>query len=376
MLINDLLKRDDIFEWNEYLAQFQQWQKFLELQFGIEKYQQDVAPDKPTMDFVRATIDQMERQANIPEEEKRKDEAIEHDIETLAIISSLRKQHDGSLSSAPFLLSFDQMANSISNMGMNGEMWDDEIVLHPRKWLNYILAFTSSELNYDQRTDISRAILSTSIKFEDPLDVDDYIELLRTKLDINVDNQELLREYILESPLSEQFTKAVERGDPNSAMETAKEILSDEEWQNAFIQRGANEKQLESAQNRVEELEEEVTESKTKAQAYEKALETQNKIVLDIPQLVQNEGDYSAEKISELNENLITLINLIECQLTDDIKHDLPDAPNKTSNLEQVSDWTEKIIDSIESVSEKSEKLEVIYDIAVDINNNISGMIS
>ena len=373
-LIQDFFNTNEHSEWQDYLSEFQQWQQYLELKYGLEEYSGSVPPDESVTDFVRTSIDEMERQAGRDEENRKNEKAVQHDADIIGTVAELRKRHTGPLSSAPYLLSFDRTINSISNMGKNGAFWDEQLVFQPRSWLNYILAFTSSDVDHDRRTEVSQAILSSSIEFDDPLTVDDYIELLRTKLDVDADKKDLLEEYIVESPLGDQFTRAVEREKTNDAMETAKQILASEGWQEAFVERHANKEQLKNAREQVDDLESEVSEAEKEAKAYKEALQAQNTIVLDVPKFEDDNSGIDSTQIAELNENLTTLITLLNKEVPDELRSEIPDPPAETSDPSQLTAWLDQVLDELERASGAAKGAEIAHGIAVEASELLSQM--
>ena len=250
-------KRDT--SWSEYIDGLRNWREILENRddYSITEIDYHHTPNEKIIDETRRRL----FEKSSPAVDHFKFEQFRHDWKLLGTVARERQYSDWSF--GPFALTFDE---KLAEIGMEfGEekefsdiVGDQTLTLHPQKWLNYLIGFSSVEFNSEYKEKFSMAVLQATSDFEDDLDIDEYIHKFAPKVDVDVDDEENLREILLNHKLSDELKEAVENDEDIRAERVSREIITDTEYLDRLREKSNYEDRINFQESTINELEQEI----------------------------------------------------------------------------------------------------------------------
>lgn len=366
--VQEYINSDEWDSWTDYIEYVQKWQNYLDTSLNITKYD-DVQTDEDIENFTRKSIRTLERNQDVPDSDRKSVEAVEHDSELLGTVAAIRKSSANN-SFQPFILSFDTTINSLSSMG-DGTFWDKEVVIQPRNWLNYIVTYTSAEVDEKNTETAVRAVLQSATQFDKGFSIDEYVKLLIPKMGASSEKKEIIKKYIIESPLSEELTNSLERNDLQSATETTKEIFADKEWLETFEHIHDKTEQLRHARETVEEFEERYEKEKELREIYESALTDENKVI-NLDKILKSSENIDPNELAEVSNEVNSFISLLDSQMENDWRYvELPRPPGHPEEIEEVIQWLDDVVRVLSSTNDLSRGVNSLEDIGLEIKNEV-----
>lgn len=369
----DYLNRDDITR-SEYFSRLREWADILQLEHNVTEFEEDVERDDEIESFATRTLKELS-----PREPIRK---IRHDAAIIAYSASLRD--DDELNNGPFTLTRHGEVAKVNNIG-RGEFWDEPVALHPRSWLNYLIAFTPAEISDEDRQDIAFALLRGAASSDDHLSIREYARLLVPKTGLEDGDEELLAEYLIEHPLSEELEKALEERRGDKAEDIVRESLDDRQFIEEFREERKMQQKLKNASSAVEERDSRIEELERKLQNQEefnnylRSLVDQNgDTVVNVTAEANSNSEASAEARAraEVVQEVDLFINLVESSLSEGIEEsELPDPPEDTSNLEEVQSWLEYLNTAIATSDNVAAGVQVLQPKAQQLLEQVSSLV-
>lgn len=257
-LINDYGEKRDT-DWSDYINELRDWRDQLEDQFNVTKIEFNHTPNETIEDATRRRlIEGSEAMLN-----RFKFDQFKHDWELLGTVARHRQYSDWSF--GPFALTFDEQLSKIGREFGEEEEFDSivgnqTLTLHPQKWLNYLIAFSSVDFNSEDREKFSMAVLEASSDFEDELDIDEYVHKFAPKVDVGVEDEEKLKELLLNHRLSEELEEAINEDEDIRAERVSREILTDREYLDRIEEESKYEDRIRVQESTINELEKEIEE--------------------------------------------------------------------------------------------------------------------
>ncbi|MFB6188082.1 MAG: hypothetical protein ABEI86_14630 [Halobacteriaceae archaeon] len=366
-LVRDYVNSDDWESWKDYIQYIENWKDILELNWGITEYQDGGVEDN-IEEFTRKSIRTFERNQNVPDEQKKSTDAVQHDSRLLGTVANLRDEEDTE-SIGPYILSFDSTINSLSSIG-DGTFWDREVVMQPRSWLNYILTFTSADIDERDTRSAVRAVLESATQFEDDLTIDQYVKLLVPKMGLDAEKEEIVRRYIIDSPLENELSGALEKGDLQRAKETTKKIFTDDDWLETFKDIHDKTEQLRHAQETVAEFQERYKQEKEEKEKFKQALNSQDNLI-DLSELLAGENA-DPDALASLSNEVNDFASLLATQIENDWNHsELPRPPEEPESMDEVQNWVDDICRVLTSPNDLPPAVNSLEEFAIQLNEKI-----
>ena len=179
-------------EWGDYIGYLKSWRSIVETKHDVLPLQDEREPDTEVEKAARDLF----LEENNHDVSAGKLANIGTDSKNLGVMVAYRKH--SSWDFGPFLLSFHNNLTKIGNRLAQSDEFERSvgkrpIALQPRSLLNYLMAFSSSEVNTADQQEIVKSIIQISASFSDEITVDDYMHTLAPKIGV----KSILREYWL-----------------------------------------------------------------------------------------------------------------------------------------------------------------------------------
>jgi hypothetical protein len=227
------------------------------------------------------------------------------------------------------------------------------------------MTFAKTEFKEEDRKSVAEAIILFTARTEDPkMDLKSYSYLIAPKLELGIDDEDLLLEIFIKSPLRAELERALERDNGGDAERLVQRIITSEEFIKDIIEQRQTTKELEHARKTITELQSKYRE----ADAARKSLERSagHKVTIEV--------------VTTVELNLQTKINALIAQLESELpegfeKHGLPEPPKVVTRIGKLKNWLEKLgeaIDASTTVTEAVKLLIPIIELLLKNLNNIS----
>lgn len=245
-------------DWDDYVEELRNWREELR---NREKY------TITEVDFNHKPNEKIENETrrrlldkSSPQVDYSKFEQFRHDWKLFGTVARHRQYSDWSF--GPFVLTLDEKLAEIGmEVGEENEfseiVGNQTLALHPQKLLNYLIAFSSVEFNSDDKEKFSMAVLQATSDFEEGLDIDEYIHRFAPKVDVDVDDEEELKELLLDHKLSNELKDAVEKNEDIRAEKISREIITDKDYLDRIEKSSDYKDRINFQESTIEELKEE-----------------------------------------------------------------------------------------------------------------------
>ncbi|MBV0903913.1 hypothetical protein [Haloarcula salina] len=245
--------------WEDYIGRLENWKEIVAEDYSVKPLEDNRSPDQD----IKQESQELFLEHNSYDVTSHKFNNIQSDAKNLGIVASYRKHSNWNF--GPFLLSFHHTLTEIGNNIVKSEEYEDmlgdhPIAIQPRSWLNYVMAFTPAEIATDEdKKKTVRSIIKLSAKFEEDINIDEYMHTLAPKVGVEKSNEEHLKRILVNHPtLSEDFEDAVSDNQGNQAERVAREILTDKEYLEQVEEEREYQETIKRASSRIQDLEDEL----------------------------------------------------------------------------------------------------------------------
>lgn len=208
---------------SQYITYLDRWPDTLEEEWEVKLSHIDSSLDKKERRLVKNWVDKLDEMEGDGE---KSEPQIKHDTNLIASTVKARREVEKEVAVGPFAVSNNNSLLSINKFG-KGELWKKGVVLHPQDWLDYLVAFSTTNITKEDKEEVAKAVLSTATEFDDEVDLDGYIEILAARANLSSRSQSHLRDLIYGTELEKKLTSAIERGDHEELESTGKELLEE-----------------------------------------------------------------------------------------------------------------------------------------------------
>lgn len=362
--VKDFLRRD--VSYSGYVdTVLNNWREELESR-GVVEYNEEFEVDIDLYEMAEETIKKIERVKEQKGSSIKAAHKIDHDAKLISLVTGAKEEAENP-NVGPFVVSFDRTVTTVGNLKETGS--GNEVSLHPRNLLNYILAFSPVEIDEGGRGDVAVALLRSASNFDDTIEVDQYSKLIRPRLGLDEGQEELLARVLEESDKYEDLEKALADNRGDEADEIAIDILSDDSFLRELSDEWSLKERMRQAANTVEEREEEVDKYKRKYENEKELRESlqkliqqndgQNVIIQSSPEATAKAASEStsnasaeatAQSIQKFSEEVDNFIDTLELRTKTTIEQsELPTPPEDTSDIERTREWLENVTAGIAS---------------------------
>lgn len=360
--------------WSIYYTYLTEWEQFILKEYSLNQLlpamEQNV--EEKTYEIVKQSLifadnfrfEERSKRETTYKPRIRSEENYAHDAYCVGLVSFLRKNKiTTNKKLGPWFLTYD---NLLSYLNFNSIMNDDDLglVIQPRILLNYLLAYSKIEFNDEDRADVAVALITLTTKTKNQeLTLEEYSKLVAAKLDLGINNSELIRKIIICSPLRDELKKALSHGSEEGPDTITYNIFTSPEIEKIvekiISQEKAN-KENEQERIKLKEQLRKVSEALLKEQAAKEALENSNKEANNITLNVSIKNTVTAEINIDQNvpPKVRTLIQLLENEGAF-LDNRVEKPPNHLS-LEKAKSWIGKVRDTIDNSMEIKEDIKAI----------------
>jgi len=377
---NELLEEyyfgDEFGSLSEYHSYLSDWRTYVQVQFNLDEYDGDLQQDDAVFEWARETIREFDKASGDLDVSKKDSDNIQLDAKLLAVLATLRDEIDSDLDVGPNVISRDKDVLRTSNSGQP-HFWDYNIAVHPRQWLNYLLAYTSVEFDEDDWDNIARGILDMSTSFDEEWTIEKYARVLSDKLD-HGGNPETLEKFMIESPKSRDIKQGLREKDGNKAEKAIAETAGNEKFCQAF-------KNSLEADERVDQMLETINQQREKIDELESNQDESSTVVevdasseTNVNQNVDATSQSGSEATStavssaqskqELVDNVNEFIEMLDMNLEGGIENsDVPSPPEDPSNLEKTKQWLNNFVDYVNTGSQVAQGAKLLAPTAKEL---------
>lgn len=306
--------------WESYLSEIRDWESIIAEEYNIELFDKQKSPNE----VVENTAREMFLEHYSFDVDRHRLSRIEHDSNILGLAAVERKF--SSWDFGPFVLSFHNVLTQIGR-GMTEYESTESIVggkplaLQPRSWINYILAFSSANLESDDKLDIANSVIQIASDFERQITMDEFVHVLAPKVDLGLEDEDSLKRFLVNHPtLSDDIEEAVREDRGHEAEQLARNIVTDTEYIETIQEERQFQDRIQNARKRIEELEDEIEELEKQTEEgsdeftsnyvelRRQFLDLPKEIIIDYGFSIPPEDGRSVEEIKEWLEDAIVVI--------------------------------------------------------------------
>lgn len=358
---NELLEEfyfgDEFSSLEEFHSFLGDWRTLVSVHNHLEEYDGEYQRDESVFEWSKAAIREFDKASGELDISEKGQDNINLDAEMLAIIASMRQDIDSDLEIGPNVISRDNGVIRTSNAGQP-TFWDYNIAIHPRQWLNYLLAYTTVEFSEENWKEISKGLLNSAMSFEQDWTYETYAKVLSDKLDHSGDPK-IIERFMIESPKNRDIKQGLKERDGNKVERAIAETAGNEAFCEAFQEAiEADEKRaktietLKRLRRRNEELEQQLAEERAESPNSNVTVDVD--VQQDAQSAAQSVADSTAfsvsrqEVINDVSEMIEVLNNSVEGDLRDS---DVPTPPDDPSKLESTKAWLEDFVEYVDTGS-------------------------
>ncbi len=328
--------------WPDYITTLTKWESLVSVAWGITPIQEKIQIksddlNKEVYDYVIRVLPILNNLRNIQRSRKdpdyipkvRDDIQVQHDAYCLAAISGIRIIHQkeqGKICKYPWFLTYDNLLTALDATYYKKD--EIGIVMQPRALLNYYLAFSKLGYKNSDLLDVGEAIIKYTIRVPDSqISIDEYIRLITPKLTLEHDDEAIIKEVILASPLYEQLKMALSFDRGEEADRIIYNIFTDEKFVELIVGERHTREKLARVGERLKTTEQELQKERAGREALEKVL------VLDRTINIQIKLDIDI-KIQQKIESVIKLMELENL-----FDQNIIPKPPQFTNKERLKEW-------------------------------------
>lgn len=319
-------------EWGDYFDRVQKWQLVIEEEYNISEYNKEIENSEEEISRAKDIIDKIDSKRN---KNPKKPDILNHDAEILGKTASLREKVGENHNIGPLLLSLDNSVTQASDYAHQEDGWQEGIAVPPRVWFNYLLTFTSAEI---EQIEVGEAILNISANIQSTPTVEEYSKAVEEKADLAPGSAEYLSKYLKSTAYSSEIKKSLEKDD-GQVDEWAFKALTDEEAIDEFTEHKKQKEQIRNLGKKVQELQQE-----------KKRLREDRETVSETEESSSNKD---VTDVDDLRQDLEGFIDLYYENVPPEIREEISPPPSTDANLEAFREWLNLVTTAI-SVSERT----------------------
>lgn len=276
----------------------------------------------------------------------------------LVLLQKLERDHDETALVGPWFLTFDKLIFAIGEFYKNTGKQNMGLVIQPRRWLNYLLTFSTTEFKDSDRRDVAKAIILFTARTDSKISLKDYSSLITSKLGLEYEDRDIILEIFLKSPLIAELQRALSTDSGGDADRIAQGIMENEKFIESVLAEREVKKDNVRLKEKIKELNLKNVEAESAINAMEKSLSKR----------------ISIEVVTTSEMNISTKINglitQLEAELPDGFeKHGIPEPPKVVSSVSKLKEWlsaTKEVIDTSTSISTGAKALLPYISVLVD----------
>lgn len=361
--ITDFRNREAITE-NRYELEINRWHKTLKEDWDITQWNGTNSVSDQSRSLIRNWVEKLDE---IEGSGEKIDPQLDHDTSLITTTLSVRQKSDQDLLVGPFSVSNNDSLLGINSMGKE-ELWKKGIVLHPQDWLDYLVAFSPAEFTKDKKEEVARAVISTATKFDDELELDDYLDIMAIRGEYSDKNKEFLKEVVHETNIINKLEDSIKRGDYEKLERQGQELM--EEVNELLKENVSKDKKMSRVRQKYEEEREEKEKLKNKKEELEEIIEDINGVEVSNIQNVSQEVELTVQQ--EVQNQINSLEDQLEMALDEPLQESGgPSPPEDYSDHAQVVDYLEGIESFLATANNISDKAKNLKPLASAILTNI-----
>ena len=343
---------------SQYVTELDRWADTLTEDWDINRWTQTFDTGNQDRELIKNWIRKLDE---LEDDGDKSGPQIRHDTELISSTLQTRNQASQDIVVGPFAVTNNDSLLSINEMG-KGELWNKGVALHPQDWLDYLIAFTPVEFTDEDRADIAEAVISTATKFDDHIDLEDYLNILAIRSDLSDKSESFLKDMVYGTPLENKLTSAIERGNYGELENQGQEILSE---LNDQLKKNIEQKeQLKKASNKAQQ-----------EMQRRKQLES---VVNEMSAVeINNVQNTSQEVEVSINQQTINQLEFLEEQLRDAVdksidESELPEPPEDYSDPDTVIDWLQQLDEKLTATENHAERFSQLIPIVTGLLTSFS----
>jgi hypothetical protein len=267
-----------------------------------------------------------------------------------------------------------------SNSGQP-HFWEYNIAVHPRQWLNYLLAYTSVDFDEDDWENIADGILNMATRNQEKWTIKKYSEVLHDKLGHD-GKTETLEKFMIESPRNRDIKRGLEEKDGNKVEEAIIETAGNEKFCQAFKDSLKSDEDFESLTSEIKRLRDENED--LKAEQQRTAQVVSNEVNVNPEVSVESTSESSAVSTSQSSasskQEIINDVNQFVEMLDNNIEggiesSDIPSPPEDTSNLQKTKKWLEEFSHYVDTSSKVAQAAKLMAPTAAKLSSDLTSLI-
>lgn len=330
-------------EWGDYRSNIQRWELEIETRYEITEYEKHIGSSKEELEYTRDIIDRIDSERS---GRPKKPDILNHDAGILAKTAFLQHSVSGKHNIGPLLLSLDNTVTQASDYAYQEGDWVEGISVPPRVWFNYLLTFTSAEV---ESIEVGEIILNVSANIPSKPTLEEYSKAIEEKTELESGNSDLLSRYLRYSTYSDEIERSLRRDD-GRADEWAFKALTNEETMEQFTEHKEQKKRIRKMGDRIRELEEENKELRTTEESGDTYIVGGN---AEAQADSKAEATATSEASAELQQDIEDFIDFYYENVPRKIRKDVPPPPEDKSSLDKVREWLNLVTTAV-SVAEPS----------------------
>lgn len=362
--VRDYIKSNSIdgVTWPDYFASLENWEQMVKLEHSISVIPENFKYDEDVYYYVKKMVPIFDhaRTDDQPNNIKgfREGSQIEHDAVCLGIVAKARDDNNEKASVGPWFLTFDNLIFAVGEFYKNTGRQNMGLVIQPRRWLNYLLTFSTTEFKDSDRRDVAKAIILFTARTDSKISLKDYSSLITSKLGLENEDRDIILDIFLKSPLIAELQRALSTDSGGDADRIAQSIMENEKFIESVINEREVRRDNERLKEKIKELNSKFIEAESARTALEKSLSQR----------------ISIEVVTTLEMNIDTKINglitQLEAELPDGFeKNGIPEPPKVVSSASKLKEWlstTKEVIETSKSISMGAKALLPYISLLVD----------
>lgn len=327
----------------QYKTELDRWADTLADEWEIEMWSQTFDTDDEDRILIRNWIEKLDE---LEDDGNKVEPQIKHDTNLICSTLETRSKAGQDIVVGPFAVTNNDSLLSINEMG-KGELWNKGVALHPQDWLDYLIAFTPVEFTNEDREDIAEAVINTATRFDDHLDLEDYLGILAIRSDLSDKSKDFLEDMVYGTPLENKLNNAIERGDYEELENQGQELLS--ELNDLLRENVKQNEQLQKASSKAQEEEQ-------RRKQLESVIDDINAVEINNTQNVSQEVDVT------VNQTTINQLEFLEKELRDAVgtpieENGFPEPPENYSDPDSVINWLQQLDEKLSTAESHSKRI-------------------
>lgn len=358
--IEDYINKDML--WTDYLSIIELWEVSVQ-KWGINPFPDEDKKeiqdkiDMALFSYVKKTLpifDNSRYQSRLKRDSNyihdfREHLQIKHDAYCMGFISNERKKllKKEKRPLGPWFVTYDTLVSLVD--AAYSKNIDLGLVIHPRSLFNYLLVYTKFDYNKEDEENVAQAIIKyTASTQATKLTLSQYSRIVTNKLGLEEEHIDIIKNVILSSPLKSELIRALRLNRGDLAEEITYQIFTDESFIQSIKDEQIYHEKLKKVSMELIKKKDELAKEKTKTEELEKMMNAEKQI--NISTIIKID-------ITTKNE----LNNLIQILDSNNAFDDgLIERPPKNPTFKKISEWLNKIKDTIETSTKIKEGIKTL----------------